>query len=147
MPEVNVQATIRAVGTSAVLVASLVALYGVAALKELEPWLRIVFAIPPGVLIVGGAIWMISGGEQGTHVEIHDGQRRVSIKNLNVLAHAIAGVALKAFGRSPLPRPAGKIKGSPADRASIVEGHAALPATVELTEKTIGLPPDAEGLP
>jgi hypothetical protein len=146
MPEVNVQATIRAVGTSAVLVASLGALYGIAALAELEPWLRVVFAVPPSALIVSGAVWMISGGEQGTHVEIHDGERRFSIKNLNVMAHAIARAALEAFRRAPLPRPAGEIKGSPADPASIVEGHASLPATVESTEKPIDLPPDAKGL-
>ena len=93
-------------------------------------------------------MWMPSGGEQGTPVEIRDGQRAHSITNLNVLGQAIARGALDAFRRPPLPQPAGEIgPGSPADRANVIEGRASLPQEVAVAEKPIELPPDAGRLP
>jgi len=59
---------------------------------------------------------MLSGGEQGARVKWTDGTRRLSIKNPNVLARALARTALAAFGRAPLPPPAGIIgPGGPND--------------------------------
>lgn len=145
LPGVNVQATIKAVGTPAVLVVSLAAVYGIAALS-IEPWLKVVLAVPPTVLIGSGAFWLISGGEQGTTVDIREG--RVSIKNLNILAHPIVRAALDVYSRAPLPPPAGEIgPGSPADRASIIEGRVSLPEAVEVVENPIVLPPGGGVLP
>lgn len=54
MPSVGLQAIIRAVGTSAVLIVALLILYGVARLK-LEPWwFQLIFAGAPIALLLAG---------------------------------------------------------------------------------------------
>ena len=83
------QTTVKAVGTSAVLVIALAALYGIAKLT-LDPWwLKLVLAVPPSALILSGCAWMFSGGEQGTRLDWTDGHRRLSIRNPNVFARAL----------------------------------------------------------
>lgn len=74
--------------------------------------------------------------------------KEVVDKDPGVLARAIARAAVDAFHRAPLPPPAGQIgPGSPADQASIIRGPAALPETVEVSEKPMDLPRDAGHLP
>jgi len=138
------QTTVKAVGTAAVLVMALVVLYAIARLK-LEPWwVTLVLAAPPSALILAGCAWMFSGGEQGTQLEWNDGERRLSIKNLNLFARALAQSALTAFSRAPLPHPVGTIgPGGPNDPKSLIEGPADLPPEVDITDEPPALPPDA----
>lgn len=138
------QTTVKAVGTAAVLVIALLVLYGLARLNFEPWWLKLLFAAAPAALIFAGCAWMFSGGEQGAHLEWRDGKRRLSIRNLNVFARALAHAALAAFERAPLPRPAGRIgPGGPNDPKSLIEGPADLPPDVEVADEPVEVPPDA----
>jgi len=141
------RATIKAVWTAAVLTVALGTLYGIASLT-LDPWwMKLVLAAPSAALIVAGALWVLSGGEQGTHIEVVDGNRRVSITNANVFARSLTRAVLDAFERAPLPLPAGRVRGgNPADLGSLVEEPTALPDNVPVADAVIDVPPDAARL-
>ena len=85
--------------------------------------------LPVAGLITAGAVWMLSGGEQGSHLDWRYGERRLTNKNLNLVTRALAAAALQALRRVPLPHAAGQIgPGSPADPASVIEGQAPRPS-------------------
>lgn len=138
------RASVKAVGTAAVLVVALVVFYLIARLN-LDPWqLKLVVLAVPAAPVLAGIVWILSGGEQGTHIEAVDGARRVTITNANVFARTLARTALEAFARAPLPAAAGTVtEGSPADPRNVIEGPAPLPATVEVTAMPIDVPPGA----
>lgn len=150
LPGFTIRASIKTVGTAAVLVAALLVFYGVARLNTEPWWLKLVFGAIPGAFILGGIPWLLSGGEQGTHIEVQVGDRRVAISNLNILGQAVARFALGMLEASsaPLPPPRGALgPGSPADPANVIEGEAALPPGVQVADKPAEIPKDAGHLP
>ncbi len=145
MPGFTTRAVIKAVGTAAVMVVALIILYGIARLRFEPWWLQLVFALIPGALILGGIPWILSGGEQGTHIEVQIGDRRVAISNMNIFAQAVARLALAALaGPTPLPKAKGALgPGSPADPKNVIEGEAALPPDVQIADRPPEIPPGA----
>jgi hypothetical protein len=145
MMGLTARARIKAVGTAAVLVVALAVFYGIAWLPIEPPWMKLVLCGVPGVLILSGIVWMLSGGERGTNVEVQVGDRRASITNVNLFARAFARDVLAFMGpQAPLPRPAGRLgRGSPADPANVIEGEAEIPPGLEIAEKPLQIPKDA----
>lgn len=146
---VTARATIQAVGTTAALVVALGVLYGIARV-EFEPWwLKLVFAAVPGAFILSGIPWLLAGGDQGTHIEIREGNRQLSISHITWFSQALARLALvETMNRpAPLPPPKGTLgSGSPADPHNVIEEKAALPADVEVAATPPQIPPDAAHL-
>jgi hypothetical protein len=107
--------------------------------------MKLAFGATPMVFVLAGAVWILAGGEKGTHFEATDGQRRVSLSNANLLALLLlARGALGALSRAPVPLPVGiVIDGSPADPKNLVEGPADLPAGVRVAEKSVDVPSGA----
>jgi hypothetical protein len=147
----RVQTIIKAAGIPAALVISLLMLYLIARLRVEPWWLALILAAPPGLFILSGIPWLLSGGEHGTNIEVRDGDRYLAISNWNLFASAFARATLENFQArtAPLPRPRGRVISdrSPAQEGSVIETDTALPPGVEVAQKPIEIPKDAGQLP
>lgn len=118
---------------------------------EAPTWLRLVMFAPFAFVPVAVSWRLIRGGEQGpTNVEMIQtlAERRMTISNVPLfdVARAVAQV-MGAFRRAPLPRPVGRVVGSPAIASAVVpDPTATLPEGTPVAEESPALPEDAAGV-
>ena len=119
------------------------------AFAPIPNWLKLgtlsVFAWP----VLASAWRGFRGGEEGPfNLEL----TQESLRLLNIpqsVAAPLTEGALRSYTRSrhPMPRPAGTVKGNPADDANLIADEtASLPLSIQVSDKALALPQDAAKL-
>ena len=146
LPSLQARLLATVAGNSATVIAALV-LCGFMAYLPLPDWLKLIFVLIPGAIVITGAIRLLRGGDQGT-TDLEVTPDRILMTNIPLNSAArLLGQGLDAYQRQPLPRPSGVVQGNPADEKNLITlDSAGLTDQAEVAEQELKIPEDAVAL-
>jgi hypothetical protein len=145
MTDLTIRTIVRVAGAASVLVVALVTYAYILINVEATFWGRLLAASPLAVIILAGAIWIMSGGEKGTNVDFVEGSRRLSATNVTAIAQWFLPRLFAAWQARAIAPAYGDVgPGGPADQAGLKAKRVDPQKAIDVTDDSL-LPPDDAG--